>query len=152
MSILKNYDLMDFNMAKAANVVIKPPFGPDKKYLHDPNSIFVFGSNLAGAHGGGAAATALKKYGAIPGQGFGLQGESYAIPTKDHKIATLRFTEVAYWIEQFHKWAMFNEYIYNEIFVTKIGCGLAGFTEQQIAPLFKQYSWHNRVTLPTGWR
>ena len=136
-------------------VVIKPPFGPDKKFAEKPGSVFVFGSNLAGLHGGGAAAVAYKKYGATWGQGFGASYRddgslgSYALPTKDEKINTLRYTEVAYWIEQFANWCMTSGN--REIFVTKIGCGLAGFTEQQMAPLFKRFFWHSNVILPTGW-
>lgn len=144
---------------------IKPPFGPDLVFAGKPNTVFVFGSNLAGAHGGGAAAVAFKKYGAVMGQGFGFQSPlgahgtvsytragSYALPTKDHKLRTLTITEVAFWVKEFFEWASNNGPTrVDEIFVTKVGCGLAGYTEQEIAPLFRQYAWQLNVVLPTGW-
>ena len=131
-------------------IKFNPPYGPDKNFSKKSNSVFVFGSNLAGVHGGGAAAVAYKKYGAIWGCGFGLQGNSYALPTKDWLLKTLRYTEVAYWVDRFHDWALSSP-AYSEIFVTKVGCGLAGYTEKQIAPLFTRYYWPSNVTLPEGW-
>ena len=96
--------------------------------------IFVFGSNLAGIHGAGAAKDALFEHGATAGQGIGRSGNSYAIPTKGHAIRTLPLEEVADYIHEFIKYARSNP---NEIFqVTQIGCGLAGFTSPEIAPLF----------------
>jgi hypothetical protein len=96
--------------------------------------IFVFGSNLAGRHGKGAAKTALQHWGAIYGQGQGLQGSSYAIPTKDAKIRTLPLTEIAKYVTIFLEFAEQNPE--KTFFVTAIGCGLAGYTPAQIAPLF----------------
>ena len=106
--------------------------------------IFVFGSNLAGRHGAGAAKFAHEQHGAIYGKGIGLQGTSYAIPTKDVKLNTLPLDIIERYIIQFEKFAQAHpEYIFN---VTPIGCGLAGYKYEDIAPLFKAYP--NNVKLP----
>ncbi len=98
-------------------------------------AIFVFGSNLAGIHGAGAALYARKHHGAIFGQGIGLQGNSYGIPTKDARIITLPIKDIKKYVDQFIEFAKQN---YEMVFeVTRIGCGLAGYTDIQIAPLFK---------------
>lgn len=97
--------------------------------------IFVFGSNLAGRHGAGAALHARKHYGAIYGQGRGLQGWSYGIPTKDHNIETLPLSEIAEEVDEFIKFA--TEHQEHEFQVTRIGCGLAGYHNDQIAPMFR---------------
>lgn len=96
--------------------------------------IFVFGSNLAGKHGAGAAKFAAKHKGAIYGQGEGLQGHSYAIPTKDFSIKTLPLIHVQISVEKFINCA--RTCTGREFQVTRIGCGLAGFKDEQIAPLF----------------
>lgn len=102
--------------------------------LPSDNEIFVFGSNLSGIHGAGAAAEALN-YGAVWGKGVGLFGRSYAIPTKDERIKTLPLREIKPHIEAFVKFT--QEHPELRFFVTRIGCGLAGFQDSQIAPLFK---------------
>lgn len=110
-------------------------------------SIFVFGSNLAGKHGKGAALFAKQNYGAIYGQGVGLQGNSYAIPTKDKSLNQLPLKEIEFYVKQFIRFAKEHpEYIFN---LTRIGCGLAGYKDSQIAPMFK-YAPPN-VIKPTGW-
>ena|SRR5690348_5584906 len=98
------------------------------------DTIFVFGSNLAGRHGRGAARTSLKEYGAIYGQGEGLQGDSYAIPTKDENLKSLPLAEIAKHVERFIIFAEDNPEL--QFYVTRIGCGLAGYTDSQIAPMF----------------
>ena len=96
--------------------------------------IFVFGSNEAGIHGAGAARYAVQRHGAIYNQGVGLQGTSYAIPTKDHNINTLPIYKIKQYVDEFIKFAEQNpEQRFN---VTAIGCGLAGYTPDEIAPLF----------------
>ena len=95
----------------------------------EANEVFVFGSNLKGLHGGGAAKIA-KKWGAIWGQGAGLQGQTYAIPAMQGGVETIEP-----YVADFLSFAKSNN---NLIFlVTEIGCGIAGFTVEQIAPLFK---------------
>lgn len=97
--------------------------------------IFVFGSNLAGRHGKGAALVAFHKHGAIYGRGEGIQGNSYAIPTKDFSIRSMPLARVELGVRRFLVFAETHpELIFN---VTRIGCGLAGFTNEQIAPMFK---------------
>lgn len=110
--------------------------------------IFVFGSNLAGRHGRGAAKFALEKFGAKYGQGFGLQGSSYAIPTKDEKLKTLPIWNITLSVMEFVAFAKKHpELTFN---VTRVGCGLAGYTEDDIAPLFRGAP--QNCVLPRGWR
>jgi hypothetical protein len=96
--------------------------------------IFVFGSNLAGRHGKGAALFARANHGAVYGQGVGRTGNSYAIPTKDAKLQTLPLPTIRSYILDFLDYAKAHpELTFN---VTRVGCGLAGYTDQDIAPLF----------------
>ena len=102
--------------------------------MTDRQSIFVFGSNLAGKHGKGAALFARQTCGAIYGTGEGLQGNSYAIPTKDERIKTLPLDAIKIHVERF---LSFSSEHHNLTFsVTPIGCGLAGYKPEQIAPFF----------------
>lgn len=110
--------------------------------------IFVFGSNLAGRHGKGAALTAFRNHGAIYGQGVGLQGDSYAIPTKDEQINTLPLNKIQRYVDQFIRFAKLNPDMKFE--VTRVGCGLAGYEDSDIAPMFNDAP-HNCI-LPVGWR
>lgn len=96
-----------------------------------PNEVFVFGSNLEGMHGGGAALTAYKKFGAVWGQGVGLQGQSYAIPTMQGGVETIKP-----YVDEFIDFARKHPDL--RFLVTPIGCGIAGFKPSQIAPLFKE--------------
>lgn len=106
-----------------------------------PNEIFVFGSNLAGWHGGGAARFAYEQFGAIWGQGVGLQGQSYAIPTMQGGIEAIRP-----YVDDFMTFAQAHrEYSF---LVTPIGCGIAGFREEEIAPLFKAALGIDNIVLP----
>ena len=97
------------------------------------NQIFVFGSNLAGKHNGGGAKIALEKFGAIYGEGVGIQGQSYAIPTLDANFKKIDLTEIRFYIDMFFQFA-YNHPQY-EFLVTKIGCGIAGYDVSEIAPL-----------------
>ncbi|MBE0563687.1 MAG: hypothetical protein IH622_23110 [Ochrobactrum anthropi] len=96
--------------------------------------IFVFGSNLAGKHGAGAAKFAVKYKGAVYGLGEGPEGWSYALPTKDFDIKTLPLERVQIYVQDFINFARTCRQW--EFQVTRIGCGLAGFKDEQIAPLF----------------
>lgn len=98
-------------------------------------SIFVFGSNTAGIHGAGAAKVALSRFGAKLGQGFGLQGKSFAIPTKNRQIRTLPLEIIRLYIEKFINFAKENPQL--RFNVTRLGTGLAGYTDEQIAPMFE---------------
>lgn len=98
-------------------------------------TIFVFGSNTAGRHGKGAALHARHYCGARYGQGEGLQGQSYAIPTKDDDLRTLPLTRIKAGVDRFLAFARANPLLTFE--VTPIGCGLAGYEPEQIAPMFR---------------
>lgn len=111
-------------------------------------SIFVFGSNLAGRHGKGAALFARQKHGARYGCGVGIQGNSYAIPTKDGRLNTLPLPAIKHYVVNFLAYAQEHPLISFE--VTRIGCGLAGYKDSDIAPMFKDAP--NNCHLPEGWR
>lgn len=97
--------------------------------------IFVFGSNLAGVHGAGAAKHAYLHEGAEVRKGIGLAGNSYALPTKDFQIRTMPVSRIEGYIDQFIEFAKMNTEL--SFKVTRIGCGLAGHKDSEIAPLFK---------------
>ena len=97
--------------------------------------IFVFGSNLAGRHGAGSAMAAKNKHGATEGQGIGLQGEAYAIPTKDYYLKTISLESIQKYVAEFIVFA--EEHPEMEFNIVAIGCGLAGYRPEQIAPMFK---------------
>lgn len=97
-------------------------------------NIFVFGSNRAGIHGCGAAKEAYRHWGAKLGYGEGLFGNSYALPTKDEQIVTLPLEEIAKHVQKFLIFAHANPAL--TFLVTAVGCGLAGYKPEQIAPLF----------------
>lgn len=105
--------------------------------LPTDGEIFVFGSNESGIHGAGAARVANKQFGAPWGQGFGLNGQSYAIATKDAKIDARDFELIKRDIKTFCVYTNISSHANTRWFVTRIGCGLAGLKDEQIAPLFK---------------
>lgn len=110
--------------------------------------IFVFGSNTAGRHGKGAALYAVQNYGAVYGKGFGRQGNSFAIPTKGSKLEVLPLTQIATFVHRFIEYAEAIPSLDFE--VTRIGCGLAGYADIDIAPMFKDAP--SNCHLPEGWR
>lgn len=97
--------------------------------------IFVFGSNLAGRHGKGAALEARTQWGAQYGVGRGRTGDAYAIPTKDANLQTLPLESIYVSVKEFLEYARYHEEL--KFLVTPIGCGLAGYTHEQIAPMFR---------------
>lgn len=120
---------------------------PDNITELQPNEVFVFGSNLSGRHGKGAAKTALG-WGAKWGQAAGIQGKTYGIPTKDASIRrTLTIEEIKPFVDDFIEWA--KHHAENIFFVTEIGCGLAGHSHKDIAPLFKSAIDVGNICLPT---
>ena len=116
-------------------------FTPDRISELKENEIFVFGSNLAGAHGGGAARVAYHTFGAVWGKGVGLQGQSYAIPTMQGGTDTIKP-----YVDEFIQFA--KEHRQLTFLVTRIGCGIAGFCDEDIAPLFKGAEDITNVILP----
>lgn len=116
-------------------------YTPENITALGPDEIFVFGSNLQGIHAGGAAQVAHKHFGAIMGQGVGMQGQSYAIPTMQGGVDTIRP-----YVDDFLELA--DEWDQNTFLVTRIGCGIAGFTDEEIAPLFDRALDMYNVVLP----
>ena len=119
-------------------------FTPERISELKENEVFVFGSNLAGAHGGGAAYIAYRKFGAIWGQGVGLQGQSYGIPTMQGGVETIKP-----YVDEFIEFARQHPDL--TFLVTRIGCGIAGFTNEQISPLFAEAHNIANIVLPLGW-
>ena len=116
-------------------------YTPNRITALKPNEIFVFGSNLAGAHGGGAARLAYNSFGAVWGQGVGLQGQSYAIPTMQGGVETIKP-----YVDKFIAFAQQHPEL--KFLVTRIGCGIAAFTSKDIAPLFQNAIDQENVILP----
>ena len=107
----------------------RPEFTPERITSLRADEVFVFGSNLAGMHGGGAARAAFEKFGAVWGCGVGLQGQSYAIPTMQGGVETIKP-----YVDEFIDFARSRPDLF--FYVTRIGCGIAGFADAEIAPLF----------------
>ena len=120
---------------------MKSQFTPDFITELKENEIFVFGSNLEGMHGGGAARLAYEKFGAIWGQGVGLQGQSYGIPTMHGGVDAIKP-----YVDEFIEFAKSHPEL--TFLVTRIGCGIAGFRDEEIAPLFKECIEIDNVILP----
>ena len=120
---------------------MKQKYTPDHIQTLAENEVFVFGSNLAGRHGGGAAAAAHKYFGAIWGVGVGLQGQSYAIPTMQGGVETIKP-----YVDEFFVFAAEHQEL--TFYVTRIGCGIAGFRDEEIAPLFRECMDLENVLLP----
>lgn len=123
--------------------------------------IFVFGSNLAGRHGKGAAALAVEQFGAIKGMGAGRQGQSYGIPTKDGRPLpdnprpsfndpeqTLSLSDIAPFVSQFIDYARAHPAL--RFFVTRVACGLAGYQDEAVAPMFAAAP--SNCSLPDTWK
>lgn len=100
-----------------------------------PSEIFVFGSNRAGRHGRGAAVEAVRRYGARYGMGEGLVGQSYALPTKGERLEVLTLAQIGVHVGRFLALAGRRSDL--RFYVTEVGCGLAGYTPEQVAPLFE---------------
>ena len=116
-------------------------YTPERITKLKENEIFVFGSNLAGSHGGGAARQAYEHFGAVWGQGVGLQGQSYGIPTMHGGVETIKP-----YVDEFIKFAKEQKDLI--FYVTQIGCGIAGFRVAEIAPLFKNAMQIENIILP----
>jgi len=112
-------------------------YTPENILKLEPNQIFVFGSNLAGVHGAGAAWIACKLFGAEMFVGKGLTGNCYAFPTKDKNIRTLPINKIK--AEVLDLFYCIQENPDKEFLITKVGCGLAGYPIEDIAPLFKSF-------------
>lgn len=123
------------------NGIVRPDFTPEFITQLKADEVFVFGSNLAGMHGGGAAYVAIKKFGAVMGCGVGLRGQSYAIPTMQGGVETIKP-----YVDEFITFASAHPELF--FYVTRIGCGIAGFRDKEIAPLFAKAVGLENVCLP----
>ena len=119
----------------------RPEFTPERITSLRADEVFVFGSNLAGMHGGGAARVAYERFGAVWGCGVGLQGQSYAIPTMQGGVETIKP-----YVDDFIDFAHARPDLF--FYVTRIGCGLAGFADAEIAPLFAAARGVSNICLP----
>jgi hypothetical protein len=106
----------------------------EQRRYYMAKTVFVFGSNEAGIHGAGAAKDAYKNHGAQWGKSYGHYGDSFAIPTKDEDIQTLSLYEIGEYVKGFVRYAKGHHRL--KFRVTRIGCGLAGYEDKDIAPLF----------------
>ena len=123
------------------NGLARPQYTPDNIESLKEDEVFVFGSNLAGMHGGGAAYAAFRKFGAVMGCGVGLRGQSYAIPTMQGGVETIKP-----YVDDFITFTKEHPELF--FFVTRIGCGIAGFRDKDIAPLFSEATAMENVCLP----
>ena len=123
------------------NMIARPMYTPEKIEALKADEIFVFGSNLKGSHDGGAARAAHLHFGAIMGLGVGLQGQSYAIPTMQGGVDTIKP-----YVDQFIQFAENHKDLF--FYVTRIGCGIAGFRDEEMAPLFAGAAALDNVCLP----
>ena len=123
------------------NGIERPAYTPEQITELRPQEIFVFGSNESGLHGGGAAFFAFKHFGAAMGCGVGLRGQSYAIPTMQGGVET-----IAPYVDQFIAFAKEHPEFF--FYVTRIGCGIAGFRDRDIAPLFASVVGMENICLP----
>ena len=123
------------------NNIPRPEFTPERITALRADEVFVFGSNLAGMHGGGAARAAFERFGAVWGCGVGLQGQSYAIPTMQGGVET-----ILPYVNEFIDYAEAHPEFF--FYVTRIGCGIAGFSDAEIAPLFVAARIIENICLP----
>ena len=128
-------------MNRTFNGIERPAFTPEFITELKTDEVFVFGSNLAGMHGGGAAYVAFKKFGAVMGCGVGLRGQSYAIPTMQGGVETIKP-----YVDEFIAFASDHPEFF--FYVTRIGCGIAGFRDKEIAPLFAKALGLENICLP----
>ena len=119
----------------------RPDFTPEFITQLKADEVFVFGSNLAGMHGAGAAYIAFKQFGAVMGCGVGLRGQGYAISTMQGGVETIKP-----YVDDFVLFAKEHPELF--FYVTRIGCGIAGFRDKEIAPLFKEAVGLENVCLP----
>lgn len=125
---------------KKANKRIAPDFITELSM----GEVFVFGSNLQGQHHGGAARIAHNMFGAIWGQGVGMQGRSYAIPTMHGPVSVIKP-----YVDEFLQYA--KQHPTKRFLLTRIGCGIAGFSDKEIAPLFVEALEIPNIAIPRAW-
>ncbi len=129
------------DVKRTYNGVERPAFTPEFIDALGKDEVFVFGSNLAGMHGGGAARVAFRLFGAVMGCGVGLRGQSYAIPTMQGGVETIEP-----YVTEFISFAKAHPELF--FYVTRIGCGIVGFRDREIAPLFANAIGVENICLP----
>lgn len=132
------YEILDVDMKCSVTL--------DNIVKLNENEIFVFGSNLAGRHGAGAARIANLKFGALMGIGIGLINRSYALPTKDENLKTLPLSKIEEYVLDLYQKIKERKDLH--FLITKIGCGLAGYNIKDIAPMFKAFIKLENCSLP----
>ena len=147
----KDFEPNETVLIQNHKIVKRYPYSSDKITELTKDEIFVFGSNLNGNHSGGAAKLALDKFGAIRGQGEGLQGQSYAFPTLGKNMRKLKEWRLKKAIQNLIDRA--NQNTTKVFLVTKVGCGIAGFKEDYIKGLFAEFKpkLSANIVLPKGW-
>lgn len=141
---IKNYSMaqpVETKDRREYHGIVRPAYTPDQLSELKPDEVFVFGSNLQGYHGGGAACAAMHRFGAEWGRGVGIQGQSYAIPTMQGGVDTIKP-----YVDDFVVYAKQHEDKF--FYVTRIGCGIAGFRDEDIAPLFGDAQFVENICLP----
>ena len=123
------------------NEIPRPDYTPERITELKADEIFVFGSNLEGMHGGGAAWFAFRNFGAVMGCGVGHRGQTYAIPTMQGGVETIKP-----YVDAFIDYAKAHPELF--FYVTRIGCGIAGFRDKEIAPLFTAAREVENICLP----
>ena len=123
------------------NDIPRPDYTPERITELKADEVFVFGSNLAGMHGAGAAWVAFRNFGAVMGCGVGLRGQSYAIPTMQGGVETIKP-----YVDEFIAFTKTHPELF--FYVTRIGCGIAGFRDREIAPLFQAARGIENICLP----
>lgn len=141
MSLFNMFQPREPQTGGVGDTPLNEQYTPDRITTLGPKDIFVFGSNLQGRHAGGAARIAMNRFGAIFGQGIGLQGNSYAIPTMQGGVETIKP-----YVDEFISFAKRHSDL--TFYVTKIGCGIAGFSFEEIAPLFADALSNSNIHLP----
>lgn len=145
------YEKVDYGYRHVSHYVepLIPPFTHEEYERCPDGYIFIFGSNLAGRHGRGAALYAREHFGAQLGVGVGLTGQAYALPTKDAQLKTLPLDRIAEYVNVFIQTAASMPETF--FWLTPVGTGLAGYTHQHVAPLF-QHTILRNIIYPGVWR
>ena len=138
------FDYLCHNQFSSTMTIPESKFTPEFITELAPGEVFVFGSNLAGCHAGGAARMAYEQFGAEWGNGVGPQGRCYAIPTMQGPVSTIKP-----YVDDFVRYAKAHPEC--RFLVTRVGCGIAGFTDAEMAPLFTAARSLPNVTLPREW-
>lgn len=121
---------------------------PEKLTVLNRNDVVLIGTNESGIHGAGIADHAYKNWGAVMGQGFGAMGQCFGLPTKDWEIVSLDPHIINQYVQRYIVWTQLRQNKKRTHYVTQVGCGLAGFTPEEIAPMFAECIDMKNIWLP----